>query len=96
MVKRLFCFLILFFGLFGCDRDPETTTIQMPIHLAPQKALTGDWQLKVTVSLPEMDAVMQTVPLTVDPEQGGVQQVTIPNLPVGDTVNIKVEILADG
>ncbi|MDP6598855.1 MAG: formylglycine-generating enzyme family protein, partial [Candidatus Poribacteria bacterium] len=84
------------FGLFGCDRDPETTTIQMPIHLAPQKGLTGDWQLKVTVSSPEMDAVMQTIPLTVDPEQGGVQQVTIPNLPVGDTVKIKVEILADG
>jgi len=95
-VKRLFCLLILSFGLFGCDRDPETTTIQMPIHLAPQKGLTGDWQLKVRVSSPEMDAVMQTIPLTVDPEQGGVQQVTIPNLLVGDTVNIKIEILADG
>ncbi|MDP6995881.1 MAG: formylglycine-generating enzyme family protein [Candidatus Poribacteria bacterium] len=95
-MKRLFCLLILSFGLFGCDRDPETTTIQMPIHLAPQKGLIGDWQLKVTVSSPEMDTVMQTIPLTVDPEQGGVQQVTIPNLLVGDTVNIKVEILADG
>ena len=95
-MKRLFCLLILSFGLFGCDRDPETTTIQMPIHLAPQKGLIGDWQLKVTVSSPEMDTVMQAIPLTVDPEQGGVQQVTIPNLPVGDTVNIKVEILADG
>ena len=95
-MKRLFCLLILSFGLFGCDRDPETTTIQMPIHLAPQKGLTGDWQLKVRVSSPEMDAVMQTIPLTVDPEQGGVQQVTIPNLLVGDTVKIKIEILADG
>ena len=93
LMSQFLSVLVIF---VGCDRDQQTTDIQIPIYLAPQKELTGNWQLKVTVSSPEMNTVMQAIPLTVDPEQGGVQQVTIPNLLVGDTVNIKIEILADG
>ena len=95
-MKRLSCLFVLFFGLFGCDPDPETTTVQIPIHLAPQRELTGNWQLRVTVSSLDMVAITRTVPLRVDPQQGGIQQVSFENLLIGDTVQVRIKVLSDG
>ena len=88
--------LLLLFCLVSCDRDPETTSIVVPIRLAPQRALAGDYQIRLTVSSEEIGEVTKMVPLSFELGKNATQQISIPDLPVGKTVEVKVEVLEDG
>ena len=88
--------LLLLFCLVSCDRDPETTSIVVPIRLAPQRELAGNYQIRLTVSSEEIGEVTKMVPLSVELGKNATQQISIPDLPVGKTVEVKVEVLEEG
>ena len=94
-MRRGINILFLLFILVGCDRDPETTSIVVPIRLAPQRELAGDYQVRLTVSSEEIGEVTKMVPLSVELGKNATQQISIPDLPAGKTVEVKVEVLED-
>ena len=92
-MKKEISILVLLCCLVGCDRDPKVTSVVVPILLAPQRELLGDYQVRLTAWSEEISEIIKTVPLSVELGKNATQQISIPDLPIGQTIKVKVEVL---
>ena len=82
-MKKEISILVLLCCLVGCDRDPKVTSVVVPILLAPQRELLGDYQVRLTAWSEEISEIIKTVPLSVELGKNATQQISIPDLPIG-------------
>ena len=89
--------LTLFLSGCGEDDDLISTSIDIPIRLAPANSTNfmaqGGWGVKITIEGSDMSPITKNQNFAVVPRSGLTRDITIDNIPVGFNRTVTVEIL---
>ena len=90
------CFLILFFFVSCSTEDSTTTSVEVPLRLAPNAFIQGNYQVTVSIAAADMETVTASAKLAGIPGTGVSQRLILKDVVVGQNRQIKIQIWRGG